>query len=199
MSEIMLSKISYVMLWVSCVSDTDSIYFLRQLVFWHTNRNVLTIQNSNGAYTQTVSHYENSVYHWTYLSLPVQATVLKTTPSISLFFYKNRLFSIMDLSLPWNIEKTHLNANAYKPQDEKLWHLDSTVEWILALLHTNELKVRDKEHLLGISSGCQAGPKRRRYPLRLVPFWTPPVRQARGQWWCSVTRMWYLRNYMCCE
>lgn len=139
------------------------------------------------------------IFDYLHLSLPVQATVLKTTPSISLFFYKNRLFSIMDLSLPWNIEKTHLNANAYKPQDEKLWHLDSTVEWILALLHTNELKVRDKEHLLGISSGCQAGPKRRRYPLRLVPFWTPPVRQARGQWWCSVTRMWYLRDHMCCE
>lgn len=58
---------------------------------------------------------------------------------------------------------------------------------ILALLHTNELKVCDKEHLLGISSGCLAGPERRRCPLRLVPFWTPPGRQAREQLWRSVT------------
>lgn len=77
MSEIMLSKISYVMLWMSCVSDTDSIYFLRQLVFWHTNRNVLTIQNSNGAYTQTVSHYENSVYHWTYSTIYISHCLCK--------------------------------------------------------------------------------------------------------------------------
>lgn len=60
----------------------------------------------------------------------------------------------------------------------KNWHLDSTVEWILALIHTNELKVRNEEHLHGISSGCPAGPRRRRCPLRLVPFWTPPVRQT---------------------
>ncbi len=32
-SELMWSKISYVMLRASCVNDTDSIYFLRQLVF----------------------------------------------------------------------------------------------------------------------------------------------------------------------
>lgn len=60
----------------------------------------------------------------------------------------------------------------------KNWHLDSTVEWILALIHTNELKVRNEEHLHGISSGCPVGPRRRRCPLRLVPFWTPPGRQA---------------------
>lgn len=35
-----------------------------------------------------------------------------------------------------------------------------------------------KEHLLGISSGCPAGPRRRRCPLRLVPFWTPPARHG---------------------
>lgn len=55
MCELMLSKISCVMLWASSVKDTDSIYFLCQLVFGiQTGRNVLTIQNSNGTFTQTV-------------------------------------------------------------------------------------------------------------------------------------------------
>lgn len=64
------------------------------------------------------------------------------------------------------------------------------MEWILALLHTNELKGHGtKEHLLGISSGCPAGPRRRRCPLRLVPFWTPPAKTKR-RWVGWITRCW---------
>lgn len=49
----MLSKISYVMLWTSCVNDTDSIFFSSPACGIH--RNVLTIQNSSGTYTHKLS------------------------------------------------------------------------------------------------------------------------------------------------
>lgn len=59
---------------------------------WRTNRNVSTIQNLNGAYTHSlIGKFGHSVplniLDYLHLSLPVQATVLKTTPSIGLLFF----------------------------------------------------------------------------------------------------------------
>lgn len=115
----------------------------------------------------------------------------------------------MDLCSPWKTKKKTKKTKTQKNKNKKQfkckciktsrwkpWHLDWAAEWILALLHTNELKVRDKEHLLGISSGCPAGPGRRRCPLRLVPFWTPPAKHKRvvtfkrGDAVCRITRCW---------
>lgn len=45
-------------------------------------------------------------------------------------------------------------------------------------LNTNELKVCDNKHHLGINSGCPGDPGRRRCPLKSVPFWTPPGRET---------------------
>lgn len=63
-----------------------------------------------------------TIGHIGYLHWPLQAKVLKTTPSISLFFFsltKIAFFSIVDLGLLWNMKnKTEKSANAYKFQDE---------------------------------------------------------------------------------
>lgn len=55
------------------------------------------------------------IFDYLHLSLPVQAKVLKTTPSISSFFTKIVLFyNGSEFTLKYR--KTNLNANAYKPQ-----------------------------------------------------------------------------------
>lgn len=57
MCDFMLSKRSYLICDVMgqmkvCVKYTGCIHFLSPACVWLTNRNVSTIQNSNGAYTQ---------------------------------------------------------------------------------------------------------------------------------------------------
>lgn len=128
------------------------------------------------------------IFDYLHLPLPVQAKVNSHYSfRIYLFFsftkiallYSGSVFTLKNQKKPPKNKKQtkkQFKCKCIKTSRWKPWHLDSAAEWILALLHTNELKVRDKEHLLGISSGCPAGPGRRRCPRGLVPFWTPPAK-----------------------
>ena len=84
------------------------------------------IHNSNGAYTQNGLIWKScpGAYHSTcstiYISLClVQPKVLKTTPSFFILYTKIVLFYNGSKFTLIYRKKKNLNANAYKPQDEK--------------------------------------------------------------------------------
>lgn len=121
------------------------------------------------------------MYHWTYYlhpSLPVQARGLKTTPS-HVSSYKNSAFYIRFEYYLLNILKP--NSNTYKPQGlEEHWHLDCRPNSGTFLIQTS-LQYVTQTCLLCISSDRLVAQEKRQWPLGLVPFWTPPVKQG-GEW-----------------
>lgn len=109
------------------------------------------------------------IFNYLQLSFPVQAKVLKTIPSSFFFLFTKIILFYNGSEFTLKYRKNNLNANAYKPQDENCDILTRPWEWgVWHFFIQTSSKLQ--EHLLGISSGCPAGPERRRCPLRLVPF-----------------------------
>lgn len=102
---------------------------------WRTNRNVLTIQDSNGAHTQIVS-YENFATECTIGHIQLFTALISCASkgtqnySFQFFFLFTKIILFYNGSeFTLKYRKNNLNANAYKPQDENCDILTRPWEW----------------------------------------------------------------------